>query len=77
MPIYLTTEAGDRLLTEDVNFLIGERSLPQYEGFNVFDLPINWSENPFQRLVRSMAVLENVTGRPTVRSHTATPVPWQ
>lgn len=74
LPQYITTEAGDRLLTEASDYIVAERSLPPYKGFSVFDLRANWADKPRERLVRSITVLENVTGLPLVRSHTATPV---
>lgn len=74
LPLYLTTEAGDRLLTEGSDYLVGERSYAPYEGYNIFDLQVNWADNPTERLARNMTVLENVTGRPLVRSHTAGPI---
>lgn len=71
----LTTEGGDTLVTEASDSLIGERSYPPYEGYNIFDLRVNWAEEPTETLTRSMTTLENVTGRPLVRSHSPTPVP--
>lgn len=75
LPQFINTEVSDRLLTESTaENLIAERSLPPYEGFNVFDIPVNWADEPRERLLRSMSILENQTGRPLVRSHTAGPV---
>jgi len=75
LPQYLNTEASDRLITEVNDPLIGERSLAPYKGYNVFDLPLNWADNPRERIIRGMTTLENVTGLQKTRSHTATPVP--
>lgn len=75
LPLNLSTEAGDPLTTEEGNALVGERSYPPYLGYNIFDFPVNWSDNPREQITRSMTILENETGRPTVRSHTTTPVP--
>jgi hypothetical protein len=72
--IYLTTEAGDRLITEGGAYLTGERYYEPYEGYNLFEMKPNWAESPTERLSRNMTILENVTGRPLVRSHTAGPV---
>lgn len=74
MAVYLTTEAGDRLITEGGDYLIGERSYEPYEGYNLFEIIPNWAREPTERLSRNMTILENVTGLPLVRSHTAGPV---
>jgi len=72
--IYLTTEAGDQLVTEDGDPLIEERHYEPYEGYNLFEVKPNWADEPTERLSRNMTILENVTGLPLVRSHTAGPI---
>lgn len=71
---YLTTEAGDRIITEAGDYLTGERSYPQFQAYNIFDLRANWASDPSESMARAMTVLENVTGLPLVRSHTVGPV---
>lgn len=73
-PQYLTTESSDRLLTEGNDYLVAERSLPPYLGYNIFDLRLNWADQVRQRVLRSMTVLENRTGLQRVRTHVDTPI---
>ena len=58
----------------DQDYIVGERVYPLYEGYNVFDIPVNWQGNPIEQIRRSMTVLTNVTGLSRTRSHVSTPV---
>lgn len=74
MARYLSTEAGDHLVTEGSDSLILERLYAAYEGYELFDIRKNWAEDPSDRLERSMVILDNVTGRPLTRAHSDTPI---
>jgi hypothetical protein len=68
-----TTGAETRITTGGETRILA-RGYEPYEGYNLFDVPVNWAEEPTEGLARSMTVLENRTGLHTVRSHTDTPI---